>query len=758
VIGRATTVDSRPELGPDEVDFRWLSENWERVHAWGSRHQLSREWIVLVGANLVAIIIALWLTSAAWGPRPISGEDTMAHIVRADFAFRHLISHGRIDGWDPSFILGYQEFLFIGPGFTWAVALLHAGSLGALSITGAVKVVSIASFVIAPCTVAFVARSFGLSRRSAGLAAVLSLAVNNPFGGAGLQGLFNVGLLPHQFAALFFFVALGSSVRVLRGQGLRWVMWTALATAGLLVSHGISVIIFAAMLGVVLLASSPRVPSVQQWRDQWSAMVRRAVVQELRRMGLLADEPGELPERVDNRPEDRASPQAVMDLIVALAVAGALGACVLLPFVGHRDLRGIFTAWGTPPLGTRFSQIWRGQILYQPRVALLILVGMVYGLVRVLRGDRYALPVLATPLLYVVGSHVVFHLWSGNVITPQLTNRGLGYAGVLAVLPLAALIAKLTLRFGLLGDLLAVSVAAAVVLVPVTPYRRYAKETAEPVPQLREAAGLLHTLVPEGARFVTQRDFPGEITRTKVVDPDRWLAWASGRPTLDNFNVESSQNPGPAYESEHVVDRPPATLADAISKLGVTHLVTVSDAGAAHVAGSPRFVEIWRSSPIAIFAVVAPEGQPPPGALLAGAAPVDATMAHAAPEHLTIDVRASQAMSATVAIGWSPKWHARLDGHSVALTKGPDGLLALAVPAGGHRLQLDFRSDAWDAAGLIVTVMTILLGGYWVVRFPGRRLVATEAATPPGPDDAPAGRTSAMAVPGVDLRTPDPGG
>lgn len=725
----ATTTGRGTGPGPDEVDFTWLVEGVRRLEAWVSRHRLSREGIVLGAGSLVAVAMAAWLTSGGWGGRPLSGDDTMGHVVRAQFAYRNLISQGRLDGWDPSFILGYQAFLFIGAGFTWAVAVLHAVSLGMLSITGAVKVVGIGSFVLAPIAVAFLARSFGLSGRSAGLAAVLSLAVNSPFGGVGLQGLFNVGLLPHQFAALFFFVALGGSVRLLRGGSRRWVVLTALATAALLMSHGISVIIFGAMLAVVLLASSVSVPTVEAWRQRKARVVRRAVAEELRRLGLTSEGPAEPPEEPTTVLVDRPARGSLGQLFVAFAVAGGLAACVLLPFWGHRVLRGIFTSWTTPPLGDRLSEIWRGEVLYQPGVAGLVLLGMLYGIVRVAQGRSYALPLVATPFLYVVGSHVAFNLWPSSVVTPQLTNRGLGYAGVLAILPFAALIARATRGLSLPGDALALAIAAGVVLVPVTPYRAFARQSAEPIPQLRDAARQLRVLVPEGSRFATERDFPEEISRTKVVNPDRWLAWASGRYTLNNFNVESSQSPGAAYQGEHILDRPPATIADALSKLGTTHLVTVSEEGARHIGASPRFSLAWRAAPIAIYAVVPPPGHPNPAALLAATSPVEATLVKAEPEHITIDVRSDQAVPATVAVGWSPKWHARLDGRSLPLTKSPEGMLALRLPAGAHRLQLDFRSDAWDWAGLLVTLSTVGLGGAWLVRTVRRRTSQPEEAT-----------------------------
>lgn len=727
----APASDSRPSPEAEEVDLTWLVDRGRRLESWALRHRLSRDRIVLLVGSVVALVIAVWLTSGAWGGRPISGDDSMVHVVRARFALRHLVTHGRVDGWDPNFIVGYQEFLFIGAGFTWVVDLLHVLSLGMLSITGAVKTVSIASFVVAPLTVAFLARSFGLSGRTAGVAAVLSLAVNNPFGGAGLQGMFSIGLLPHQLGALFFFLTLGGTIRVLRGDRWRWIPFTAVVTAALLLTHGISVIIFVAMLGVVVVTSSLPLPSLEAWRDRRAAIIGRAVNAELHRLGLTDEAAAEVPVPPIGGTPDRPTFEALRNLAVAFAVAGALAACALLPFWAHRNLRGIYSAWGTPPLGDRLAEIWRGDIVYQPGVTRLVLLGMVYGVVRAVKGKRYALPLVATPLLYVAGSHAAFTRWPASVITPQLTNRAIGYAGVLAILPLAALIARATRRLGLLGDGLAVAMATAIVLIPVTPYRPFAKQSAEPIPQLREAARQLGRLVPDGARFVTQRDFPDEIARTKVFNPDRWLAWASGRYTLNNFNVESSQTPEPAYEGEHLLDRPPDTVADAVSKLGVTHVVTVSDEGAAYLAASPRFSPVWRAPPIVIYSVVPPVGQPSPDALLSGNAPVRATLVRSEPEHLAIDVQSDNATSATVAVGWSPKWHARLDGHPLALAKSPEGLLALTLPGGSHRLRLDFRLDAWDVAGILITLSTTGLGGAWLIRAWRRRRAPSVVEPPP---------------------------
>jgi hypothetical protein len=701
----------------------------DRVRVLASRLQRPSPALVLFVAPAVGVVIALWLSHGVWGGRPPAGDDTLAHVIRAHFASTQLLNHGRLDGWDPSFIVGYQEFLFIGPGFTWAVVLVRLLTLDLLSTTGAVKVVAVGSFVLLPVVVAFCARSFGLGRRAAGLTGILALAVNSPFGGAGLQGLFAVGLLTHQFGALWFFLALGGTLRVLRNPAPGWVVFSAVALGALVVSHGISVMIFAVIVGLILVcvAVAKTLPTLETYR----AWIRRTVAAEVaRRMPAAAGPPSAdtTPDEVDEEDEHEESapapplvPRGAARLAAAYAIAGGLSAVVLLPLYAHRDLRGILTGWGTPPLGERLLQLWRGDLVFRPGVPTLLVAGFAYGLVRVWKGRPYALAVLATPVLYVVVASAALHLRPSNVVSQQLTNRGLGFAAVLAVLPLAALLARCTRGLGLGGDLAAVAVAAGIVILPLGPTRQAAHQMPEPIPQMRTAAAVLHQVVPANARFVTQRDYPSEIGRTKVVDPDRWLAWASGRNTLDSFNVESSVTPGPAYESEHITDRPPDAVADALARLGVTHLVTVSDAAADQVATSPRFTQIWRQPPLAIFTVAAVAGQPDPSALVTATVPLQARLDRGGPEHLEISLVASGPTIVTAALGYSPKWRVHLDGRALTGRKGPTGLLQFAVPAGAGRLSLTFQQDAWDWLGLFVSMITA--GGVigWIVATLRRR-------------------------------------
>jgi uncharacterized membrane protein YfhO len=72
-----------------------------------------------------------------------------------------------------------------------------------------------------------------------------------------------------------------------------------------------------------------------------------------------------------------------------------------------------------------------------------------------------------------------------------------------------------------------------------------------------------------------------------------------------------------------------------------------------------------------------------------------------------VEVHGDQDARVSVAIAWSPKWHARLDGRGSSLRRAPDGLIEADVPAGDHQLHLDYRSDSWDRLGLGLTLLTL---------------------------------------------------
>jgi hypothetical protein len=638
--------------------------------------------LALTAGLAAAVALALWMMAGLWGPGPPVGDDTMAHLVRAEFTIRDLLP--RLDGWQPQFGLGYQQFLFYGPGFTWLVALVHGLGLGFLSIPGAFKVATVLAVVALPLSVAFLARSFGLDRRAAGLAAVLSLLVSSPFGGVGLPGTFGTGLIPNQLGGVFFCLAFGGVLRVAADPRVGWALFTAVAMAAMFITHAIAALILVPFLLIVL-------PTF-----------------------LLTDRP---------------SVRLVGRLAGTGALAAGLAAFWLVPSFAHRDLRGILTSWPNPTLPERLDQIVHSTVLFQRGIVWFVLVGWLFGVWRAVRGARWALGLVAAPILY-LGIADLFLRWNpSNLVSLQLMNRGLGYVGVIAVLPLAALLSRIgaSQLWRWLGEVAALGCAVA--LVVASGSVREGVRQQSPTPQLRAMATELSTVVPQRSRFATQRDFPRELSTTGVSHPDFWLAWASGRNTLNIFNVESSTTPGPDYEPDRMTSQPPDKAADELLRLGVSHVALTYDQAAGAMLSSPRFRLLWRQEPMAVLAVQPRPGLPAPGSLLSTGGPAEVIMFHVRPERVEAAVHSDRPAVAMAAVAWSPKWHATVDGRAVPLGRSREGLLTLPLPAGSSDVVLRFRSDGWDRAGIACSLLTLAA----LVAWAARRRRSSAAAPPAGP-------------------------
>ncbi|MEY2457330.1 MAG: hypothetical protein QOK06_2424 [Acidimicrobiaceae bacterium] len=624
------------------------------------------------GAAL-GFVVGLWSTIGAWGARPPGGNDVMAHLVRIDFGIHELVTHGRLDGWLPRFYTGYQEFLVNGPGLVWATALVRLPTFGLLSDTGAFKVVGVLAFAATPVAVAFFARSLGLDRLASGVAAVLTLWVSNPFG-PGLAGLYDIGLVSHQVGAVFFFVALGALIRTISDERARWVLLAAASLAVLAVTHLISV--------MILLVLFPLLAVGELWRN------RRSVAG----LGRLA---------------------------VAGVLSAGLAGWWLLPLLIHRDLRGPIATWGTPPFGSRIDDIAAGRILLRPFTLWFVVAGWAYLLYASRGLRRFGLALVMAPIVYLVLAHWSASQWTGNEITAQLANRGLGYMGIVALLPLAIAIAdgaRRVARSESVAGALALVIAVGLVVSPLGPDRELARQTAEPVPGMRHAAEELARVVPDGARFATVRDYPSEIGRTGMIEPPFWLSQVSGRDSINGFNLEATSTAVALGAVDSLSKGLPEAAADQMVRLGVTHVVTTSDVQRGRLTASGRFALVWQQEPMAVLAVVGPADRPGPSSLLSAATPMTAALTDPSPEHLRFEATSSEPVVVTVAVAWSPKWKAAVDGRRADVTRTTDGLMQVALPAGSSTLELRYEQDGWDRLGLALTVMCLGATALWCRR------------------------------------------
>jgi len=630
------------------------------------------EWAWTAVGAVVGVAIGLWLTRHAWGSHLLAGGDVTGDLIRADFGIAHLVLHGRIDGWFPRFMLGDQEFLFNGPGVTWAIAILRLLTLGLLSNAGALKVLAIGSVAAEPIAVSYLARSFGLDRLGAGIAGVLSFTATVGYGGSGLEGLFVNGLLAHQLGAVPFFIAFGALMRVFDDPNRRRIVIAGAALAALAITHLISVMILAVMLPIALCCRM----STSQRSALWLGLG-----------GVLG----------------------------AGSVAFGIAGFWVVPLLAHLNLHSSVATWTTDPFNVRIAQILRGQILYEPFIAKLVIGAWIVTILRAAFGHREHVALLVIPAVYLVIAHVSVSYPGPGDISLELANRGLAYAGVFALVPVAALIALAVKRLGDLSGsqhlavaLSAVALAAAVIVTVGHSKENLAGQLTTPAPALQDAAAELRDVVPAGARFAMTRDYPAEIARVGVINPDLWIAWASGVDTLNVFNPEVSTASAVAYTADGPANHQPIDdWVRALRRLGVSHVVVDNPALDQQMRRSALVHQIWTQPPVTIYAVLTDAGSIPPVLMDTAPTNADVTFSPDGPEQLRWTINSRRSFTSTIAVAWSPKWHASLDGHGVTVSKTFDGLMQIDIPSGLHHLQLAYRRDTADYLGMAITLLTL---------------------------------------------------
>lgn len=621
----------------------------------------------------VATAISLYLVRGLAAPGVPPGDDALAHALRVRLLVEELLPALRVDGWQSQLGLGHRAFLLYPPGYYGVVAGVQMLSAGALDTFAAMRAVAALAFALLPLAVAFLARSFGLGARASGLAALLSLAVASCCGGVGMPGTFGIGLHPHALAALPALVNLGAALRIVRYGRRRDVLATAVSLALVILLHPISALLLALL---------------------W----------------LLVLPPVLLSGRADR---DGCERPPVAAALVRLATAAALGIGLagfwLVPALAHRDLRGILTGWPPESLGPRLVALATGTSFLRgvPAVALAA-AGWLWLWTRVSEPSGRTLALLACPPLYLLLAEAFRILDPIGAFSMQVQHRGFGTVGVLAMLPAAALLDALASRSGRAGTALALAAATAVALHAALPLAPLARSDS-PTPAFVRLADAIRAHVVPPARFATQVD-PTQRATTGVRRPAFWLAHAADRDTFNFFNPESSPVRGEiVFATDGMTREPPDAVADLLSDFGVSHVAILAPDAAAELLRSPRFVPVFAEPPFLLLAVRAREGRPEAGSLLAAEAPARARATRHGAEALSIDVDAARETHATVAVAWSPGWHASVNGAPVTTWRSRDGLVSLRLPAGASRVDLAWRADGYDALGAALSAASAAL-------------------------------------------------
>lgn len=538
------------------------------------------------------------------------------------------------------------------------------------------------SFVTLPAAVASFARSIGADRRAAALSGILSLVVS-VFAGFGIRGVFETGLYPFQVAAPLFFFALAAIVDTACRPSMRQATVAALWIAALVLTHILMATVLAYCAGCALLVMY---------------LSRRAT------FGLPS--------------------------CSALAGSGlgaaALCAVWLYPFVESRHLAGRAATWVPPTFHEQIAEALRGRRLYDSALSNLVIAGWIFVVLVALRGRRRGLLPGAIAGGSIVAVHIVRGLYPGDV-TSQMPWRAVTSIGVIALIPAAIMIVSVTDWFSALLQLIGrrvkilagfgrhrvivaevIGIAICVGLVVGIDQRaNLPGDFTEPIPEMRQTAQLLHTLVPVTGRFAVEEDFPAEIGRLGVIAPGRWLAWASGRNELNLFNPELNRAAaGLAVREIHSVE---PGLAEHLATFGVTHIVSTSEETAARLAQSGGVTLLETRGPLRIWQTNVTDRIDPRALLSVDSGTLAASYERKSNEHHRFVVDVSARTTVGIAVAYSPRWKLTVDGRAVTPQAYGDGRLKLELDAGRHDIGLDYGTDSRTVAGGVVSIVALAL-------------------------------------------------
>lgn len=636
------------------------------------RTQRRLRWI---GA-LASVLIGIWALRFLAGGELAPGNDITGHLQRSSFGLREVFLEGRLDAWYPGSMLGYQLFLFYGPGLTVLIGLADLLTFGLVSDAGAIKMVLVVAYLVMPYVTTRLARALGLAPITALAAGVLALAAGSTRGG-GIDGSFATGLAAQQIGVPLVVLALAMIVEHVNttatSTGSRGPFPLALTVAALALTHPLSLLVLA-MLTPLLLATV----WVQGTFDTKGWRV----------------------------------------LFVAAGWTIVLSAWWWLPAALHQDLRGPVTSFTLPGVREHLELLFDGGRGWRGVVGVVSAAGVGIALVAgLIRRNQLALSLALLPIT----TFAVLHISHGFLgvysdVGRQLPNRGLVFVALLAapataigVETLVRLVASLATRR---PPTLAVAVTTFVILAGVAfrsvttleigPVDRYS-----PVDELHDAAVILADEVPDSARYAW---IDGESGDLGVPEPQRWLAWKADRNSLTPFGPEYA--PGSGTVSIASNGPPPEDVdkwIDDVRLLGASHIATGNEDKAALLDGNDRLTTRLDTDRLDVWRIEPAPGAPIGSLVITGESQV---VDHGVNRYV-VDVRRGAPGHAEMALGYSPGWEATVDGAPAATAESVFGRLEVDLPAGDHTVELHFREPASGPIGRAISVVGVAIALAW---------------------------------------------
>jgi hypothetical protein len=208
-------------------------------------------------------------------------------------------------------------------------------------------------------------------------------------------------------------------------------------------------------------------------------------------------------------------------------------------------------------------------------------------------------------------------------------------------------------------------------------------------------------------RFAAQPESDDRLNAVRITHVARYLGWATGLDAINMFNPELNRSLGAGYIVDRYRDSDPGEVARQLRRRGVGVLVVHQNDVRDRLINDPNYA-VLTETPNAVVLRVQPDGRTAPPSLATFTGGGTATLRSAGAQGYSWSATVDQPGVAELAVGWSPRWSASIDGRSVPVTEAPDGLIGLAIEPGEHTIELHYhlRASAW--LGLFISALTVV--------------------------------------------------
>jgi hypothetical protein len=614
----------------------------------------------------IASALVVWIFVPLFRGGLPASWDAAQHFVRCLVMKNIFLSNFRLDGWNPYWYLGYQQFLFYSPVLFFLVVMLNILTFQLVPLMICYKIFYFLLIFSLPFVCYWLLRQFKVDPFPSALAAV-SVTSFSAIHGIGISAIFVAGLITQGFGLILFAFIIGGMLKICRPQSnTNDVLWLGLLIGVMLLSHIISAVYLAFCLIV---------------------------------LGVF----------------NLTNHKNILKLAAAFLIGGLIASFAIYSAFAFRDLKLPAVGWGDFNF---FQGLLTGAYFSTPLLNIIALFGFIIALFDK-NSERRFLAVLAFFTYFLASGSLKINSGPlGDLYNQVLKHRTFPYLALYFIVfsgifyqSLMNWVSNIAHRVSEKRDL--VLKAAAIILAAIVVSHVYIKLNGLK-DQIKTVAGYDDQ---RAARFYDalawiKQNTPQNIVVTLDMRMD-------GAPDIFSFNYiniyadryclngESGIRPDNIQFDMHLADWPPGQIYQDAVRYNVSYFMTwKEDAAANLLSDNNRFHLVYDNGTVKLWQVMGHDFR------YIVNDDVKINKFHFSPEEINWSLLNNKELNRVIcAVSYHPNWRLRLNGREEKIGKTDDRLMTFILPAKGahYDVRLKFERSNPEKLLYLISAVTLLI-------------------------------------------------